>query len=617
MEKRDFTADLRLIWISLLALPIGVLCGFLALVLQRLIGLFTNIFYYQHFSIPTELLSPVQGVATMGWLSVLVPVVGGLLIGLMARYGSDRIRGHGIPEAMEAILIGKSRMQPKVAVLKPLSSAISIGSGGPFGAEGPIIMTGGACGSIIAQIFHMTAAERKTLLVAGAAGGMAATFGTPIAAVLLAVELLLFEWKPRSLVPVALASAVAAGARSFFPFEQAPIFHVADRLASPNTAALISSFVVGFIAGVLSLGLTSAVYAAEDAFHRLPIHWMWWPALGGLVVGLGGMIEPQALGVGYDNIQALLAGHYPPSSGPGAHLVGPLLSLLIVKGIIWAVALGSGTSGGVLAPLLIMGGAIGALESYILPGGDPALWPLVGMAAVMGGTMRSPLTGAIFGLELTYDIRALLPLLIASVVAHCFTVLVMKRSILTEKVARRGFHVSREYSVDPLERLQVSEIMTEQVVSIPASLPVSRLLTEYFFRDGQPKHQGYPVVDEKGELLGVITRSSLLAHWISGRFNTTEDGRVPELDPIIAFDLIEMDPVTAFPWETCRIAAERMAQNKVGRLAVVAPEARKRIVGIVTRSDLLVPRARQVEEEAMRERFLGPKLVSFGQSEGS
>ncbi len=265
---------------------------------------------------------------------------------------------------------------------------------------------------------------------------MSATFGAPIASVLLAVELLLFELKPRSLVPVALASAVAAGARAFLPLDAAPLFHVADRLAAPGTAALLSSFVVGLIAGCMSLLLTVAVYAAEDAFHRLPIHWMWWPALGGIVVGLGGLIQPQALGVGYDNIQALLSGGYPPADSPTGHLIGPLLALLLVKGFIWAVSLGSGTSGGVLAPLLIMGGALGAIESFYVPGGDARLWPLVGMAAVMGGTMRSPLTGALFGLELTYDVRALLPLMIASVVAHCFTVLVMKRSILTEKVAR-------------------------------------------------------------------------------------------------------------------------------------------------------------------------------------
>ena len=285
-KKGDFTANPRLIWITGLAIPVGALCAFVALALQRLIGLFTNLFYYHRLAIPNELISP--PIHAAGWAAVamiFVPVVGGLIVGLMARYGSDRIRGHGIPEAMEAILIGQSRMQPKVAILKPLSSAVSIGSGGPFGAEGPIIMTGGALGSIIAQLFHMTAAERKTLLVAGASGGMAATFGTPIAAVVLAVELLLFELKPRSLIPVAVACAVAALFRGIFAGSPAlslgpdPLFAMPLH-ALPDVTTLLSSVLVGLIAGLLALVLTAAVYAAEDLFQHLPIHWMWWPAIG-------------------------------------------------------------------------------------------------------------------------------------------------------------------------------------------------------------------------------------------------------------------------------------------------------------------------------------------------
>ncbi|HEX4150365.1 MAG TPA: chloride channel protein, partial [Pirellulales bacterium] len=365
-NRGDFTADLRLVWLSALAIPVGGLCALVALLLQRLIALFTNIFYYQSFSIPEHLISPAEN--QLGLWAILVPVLGGLIIGLMARYGSERIRGHGIPEALEAILIGQSRMSPKVAVLKPLSSAISIGSGGPFGAEGPIIMTGGACGSIIAQIFQMTSVERKTLLVAGAAGGMAATFGTPIAAVLLAVELLLFEWKPRSFVPVALASATASVLRPFLDLGSAPLFEVPLHLHAPGLSSMPSAVIVGLSAGVVSLILTRAVYAAEDAFHRLPMHWMWWPTLGGLAVGIGGYFQPRALGVGYDIIEQLLQGHYVPRE---------LLALLIAKALIWAIALGSGTSGGVLAPLLIMGGILGALESPLLPGGDPRMWPLV------------------------------------------------------------------------------------------------------------------------------------------------------------------------------------------------------------------------------------------------
>ena len=498
-DRGDFTAGTRLIGISAIAVVVGVLCSGVALVLLRLIALFTNLFYYGSLSFVER--APAGH--HLGWWSVLVPVAGGLIIGLMARYGSERIRGHGIPEAMEAILIGQSRMQPKVAVLKPLSSAISIGSGGPFGAEGPIIMTGGSLGSLVAQAFHLTSSERKTLLVAGAAGGMSAVFATPMAAVLLAVELLLFEWKPRSLIPVALAAFVANLLRPYL-LGTGPMFPVASHGALP-TAVLLGAGVVGLLAGLLAVALTAAVYAAEDAFHRLPIHWMWWPAIGGLAVGVGGLVQPRALGVGYDIIEQLLRGDYVP---------GALVGLIVVKALIWAVALGSGTSGGVLAPLLIMGGALGALASPILPGSDRALWPLVAMAATMGGTMRSPLTGIIFAMELTHDINALPALLIASVLAHGLTVLVMKRSILTEKVARRGYHITREYSIDPLERLSVGEVMTSDVVTVPASLRLADLVRDFFLTPGPRKHPAYPVLGPTGRFLGLITRSNLLEHWL-------------------------------------------------------------------------------------------------------
>jgi H+/Cl- antiporter ClcA len=598
-QKGDFTAGVRLLWISVLGVGIGVLCAVVALLLLWLIAFFTNLFYYQELSL--EMRSPAEAVKALGWLSVLVPVAGGLVIGLMARYGSERIRGHGIPEALEAILIGRSRMDPQVAVLKPLSSAVSIGSGGPFGAEGPIIMTGGACGSIIAQIFHLTAAERKTLLVAGAAGGMAATFATPLAAVLLAVELLLFEWKPRSLIPVALASMSAMLVRPFL-LETGPLFPIAAH-GRLGLAALLSSAGLGLLAGALALVLTWAVYGMEDLFHRLPVHWMWWPALGGLAVGVGGYFQPRALGVGYDIIRDLLGGEFSRPGVPGA-----LILLLAVKGLIWSTALGSGTSGGVLAPLLIMGGALGALAGQFLPGGDGSLWPLVSMAAIMGGAMRSPFTGAVFALELTHDVNALPGLLLATFVAYGVTVLLMPRSILTEKVARRGHHVSREYGVDPLERSSIGEVMAEPVVTVPASLPARRLLDEYFHGPGLKRHQGYPVVDADGNLLGVITRTNLLEDWV-----TPGLGRASNPDPstqklIIAYDLIHREPIVAYAWESCRTAAERMAEAGVGRLPVVSDEDPRRVIGIVTRSDLLKPRARQVEEEGKRERFINLPL---------
>jgi CIC family chloride channel protein len=423
----DFTTTWRILPLSCLASGIGVFSAFVALALLRLIGLFTNLFFFQRWD--TTLVSPAGH--TLGVFVVFVPVIGALIIGLMARYGSERIRGHGIPEAIEAILINGSRVEPRVAFLKPLSAAISIGSGGPFGAEGPIIMTGGAFGSLIAQFFRLTSSERKTLLVAGAAAGMSATFASPVSAVLLAVELLLFEWKPRSLIPVALASAVAGAVRRYI-IGMGPLFPVPPHPTFIDPEGLVGCVIAGLLAGALSALLTLAVYASEDAFRLLPIHWMWWPALGGLVIGLGGLIFPQALGVGYDMIGALLQGDLTTYM---------LAGILLVKSVIWAVSLGSGTSGGVLAPLLLMGGALGGLEALFLPNEGIGFWPLVSMGAILGGTMRSPFTGVIFTLELTHDVNVLLPLLVAAVIAHAFTVLTLRRSILTEKVSRRGYHL--------------------------------------------------------------------------------------------------------------------------------------------------------------------------------
>jgi H+/Cl- antiporter ClcA len=617
-QKGDFTAKARLLWISTLALGIGSLCAVVAWLLQRLIFFFTNLFYYQNLSFDhePELWRQAQ---SLGLWAIIIPILGGLIIGLMARYGSERIRGHGIPEALEAILIGRSRMSPKVAILKPLSSAISIGSGGPFGAEGPIIMTGGACGSIIAQVFQLTAAERKTLLVAGAAGGMTATFGTPVAAVLLAVELLLFEWKPRSLFPVAVACAMAMAVRPGLGLEGPPLFsiklHLPVDMVGMGSISLHppvdmigmgSAVVVGVLAGVFALLLTLAVYTWEDLFHRLPFHWMWWPALGGLAIGIGGYFQPRALGVGYDIIEDLLQGKF---------ALNTLLLLVVIKSFIWSCSLGSGTSGGVLAPLLIMGGALGSLISRILPGHDASLWALVGMASIMGGTMRSPFTGIVFALELTWDVTVLPPLLIASFVAYAFTVLFMRRSILTEKVARRGYHISREYSVDPLERSSIGEVMARNVITIPAAMPVLEVLKRYFHGGGTHRHQGYPVVDEKGLVLGVLTRTNLLEDWVARGLNPELASDVATMNVIIAYDLIHRAPITAFAWESCRTAAERMAEGGVGRLIVVADGNPQKMIGLVTRSDLLKPRAREVEEEIKRERFIGVRTVAADDAE--
>jgi chloride channel protein, CIC family len=444
----DFDVGPRLLAITACALPIGALGAGVAWCLLRLIGLITNLVFYGR--IGTALVAPGEG-AHSPVVILLAPICGGLVIGFMARFGSEKIRGHGIPEAIESILISGSKVQPRVALLKPLASAIAIGTGGPFGAEGPIIMTGGAVGSIAAQFLHLTADERKTLLVCGAAAGMAATFDAPLASVLLAVELLLFEWRPRSFIPVAAAVAVATIVRVPL-LGSGPVFPVPTGHLHLDAGSYLLCVVSGAVAGLLAVVATSLVYLSEDTFQRLPIHWMWWPAIGGLIIGIGGLIVPQALGVGYNVIEAELNGSI------ALHLI---VGILIVKTLIWSLSLGSGTSGGVLAPMLMIGGALGGLEAQIFPHVAPGFWPLVGLAGVLGGVMRSPLTGVVFALELTHRYEALLPLLIGATAAYALSVLMLRRSVLTEKIARRGIHLSREYSVDPLEVLFVGDVMSE------------------------------------------------------------------------------------------------------------------------------------------------------------
>jgi CIC family chloride channel protein len=580
----DFKTTIRVLPIAGLAMVIGVIGAYVALALLRLIGFFTNLFYYQR--VGTAMVSPAGN--HLGWWAVLVPVAGGLVIGFMARYGSERIRGHGIPEAIESILIGGSKVQPRLAILKPLSAALSIGSGGPFGAEGPIIMTGGAFGSMIAQFFHLTSVERKTLLVAGAAAGMSATFAAPLSAILLAVELLLFEWKPRSLIPVALASATAGAARRYL-IGLGPLFPTPAHPVFIGPAGLIGCVVCGILAGALSALLTGAVYAAEDAFAKLPIHWMWWPAIGGLVIGVGGLIFPQALGVGYDTIGSLLQGN-------GA--IGLLLGVLLVKSTIWAVSLGSGTSGGVLAPLLMMGGALGGLEASFLPAaGGAAFWPLVSMGAILGGTMRSPFTGIVFAIELTHDVNMILPLLVAAVVAHTFTVLALKRSILTEKVARRGFHLSREYSVDPLEVIFVREVMRTRLIAFEGTGTIAEARS--MVKDGHSARGQhlYPVLEADRRLSGVITRKDLTSH-------LGESTRMS--------DLARPNPIMAIADEPLSTVVYRMAESGYTRMPVVDSNEDRTIVGMISLDDLLHARARNLSEERTRERVLHIRLPFRG-----
>ncbi len=443
---RDFTVDRRVWLISALAIIVGIGGAALAVLLLRAIAFFTNLFYYHRFSL--AMVGPAG--SPLGYWMVLVPIVGGIIVGIMARYGSDKIRGHGIPEAIEAILLNGARVQPRVAVLKPISAAIAIGSGGPFGAEGPIIMTGGAFGSLLAQWVKLTHAERTTLLVAGAAAGMSATFAAPFAAVLLAVELLLFEWRPRSLIPVAFASVTAAVLRVLW-LGAGPLFPLSAEAIPHGVRFTLLAAALGALIGLAAAALSRMMYGFEDLFGKLPVHWMWWPAIGGLGVGVGGLFFPHGLGVGYDNIAVLLAGHA---------TLALIFGVIVFKSLMWAFSLGSGTSGGVLAPLLMIGASLGALSAHLLhmPEGTLAL---LGMGAMLAGALGSPLTAIVFSIELTHALPALLPLVAACIAAYTITSLIMPRSILTEKLARRGHHLTREYGVDPLEMVSVEDAMTD------------------------------------------------------------------------------------------------------------------------------------------------------------
>jgi H+/Cl- antiporter ClcA len=532
---RDFTVDRRVWLLSAVALVVGTGAAGLAVALLRCIALATNLFYYHRIS--SQTVSPAG--SPLGLAMPFVPVVGGLIVGFMARYGSDKIRGHGIPEAIEAILLGGARVEPRIAILKPVSAAIAIGSGGPFGAEGPIIMTGGAFGSLIAQWMKLTDAERTTLLVAGAAAGMSATFAAPLAATLLAVELLLFELRPRSLVPVAIASAVAAVLRVYW-LGPGPLFATSAGSAAQTGFSSIAAVGIGLFIGLASASLSRMMYGFEDLFGHLPLHWMWWPAIGGVGIGVGGIFFPRGLGVGYDNIAEILRGNAPLTL---------LIGLIVAKSVMWAFSLGSGTSGGVLAPLLMIGGALGEILAVLAhtPIETQALWGLVGMGAMLSGALGVPLTAIVFSLELTHCLPALLPLMLACIAAHAVTSLIMPRSILTEKLSRRGYHLTREYGVDPLEMVSVMEVMSE-LCATPAA--------------------------------GSEQAQAARSHEI------------------------ESPDVFAFADETCRGVAETMATTGVNAMPVV-DRSTNVICGQVTLQDLLAGRRRSVQREQDRVRVFG------------
>ncbi len=554
--------DRRVVTLSLGCIALGAVAAVIAQVLIHLIAFITNLAFYQRISI--EDVSPAA--ANLGWWVVVVPVIGGVIVGLMARYGSKAIRGHGIPEAMEQVLTNQSRIPRRLTFLKPLSAAVAIGTGGPFGAEGPIIATGGALGSAIGQFVRTTIAERKTLLAAGAAAGMAATFGAPVSAVLLAIELLLFEFRPASLIPVALAASTAAAVRVVFEGFHA-VFPMPE-LSQISGSAMAGYILIGCVIGLLSVVVTKVVYWVEDLFEHLPVHWMWWPAIGGLAVGIVGYFAPRTLGVGYDNITHTISGDF---------TVGFLLWLVAMKFVSWTLALGSGTSGGTLAPLFTIGGGCGFVMGFamnwIAPqmAVDPRIAALVGMAAIFAGASRALLASVVFAFETTLQPLGLLPLLGGCSAAYLVSSLVMRTSIMTEKIARRGVRVPQEYAPDTLEQITVSEVASSPVISLEARERLGVVRQWIQSQESQWSHQGFPVVDQ-GKVVGVLTRRVLL------------DRQYSDDQPLQS--LLDRPPIVVFADCTLRDAADQMMRHDIGRLPVIDRQTAK-MVGFVTRSDLL------------------------------
>ncbi len=573
MPRRFVPLDRRVLRVCALALLVGMLVAVAAHVLISLIALATNLAYYGRWSI--EAVSPAGH--HLGAWAIGLPVVGGLIVGAMARWGSRAIRGHGIPEAMEQVLRNESRIPPRMIWLKPVSSAVAIGTGGPFGAEGPIIATGGALGSLFGQLLRVTADERKVLLAAGAAAGTAAVFAAPISAVLLAIELLLFEWRARSLIPVALAAAVGAGAHLALE-GSAPMFAV-PALAAADALALVAYVMLGLLCGLAGVGITKVTYAVEDGFECLPIHWMWWPALGGIAVGLIGWWMPLTLGVGYDNIAGAIAGHL---------AVSTLLALCVAKLLSWSIALGSGTSGGTLAPLFTIGSALGGVLGAVLATQapwlhvDPHMAALVCMAAVFAGASRAFLTSVLFAFETTQQPHALLPLLGACAAAYLVSGLSMRHTIMTEKIARRGVRVPSDYAADFLDQIAAGDACSRNVVALRGEDALGEVRARIASGDAAFRHQGFPVLDADGQPIGMLTRRDLLD---------------PQQHDELHLAALLRRPLLAVREDhSLREAADHMVEAEVGRLVVLGRDAPHGMVGILTRGDLLAAHAQRLRQ---------------------
>ncbi|HYF64762.1 MAG TPA: chloride channel protein [Herpetosiphonaceae bacterium] len=580
--SRQHGAEFRLLTVSILAGLIGTLAGFVAYGLLALIGLVSNAFFFGRVGFELPNLQEHQ----LGLWVIGLPVAGGLVIGLMAKYGSSKIRGHGIPEAMEAVLENRSRISPRVAILKPISVAIAIGTGGPFGAEGPIIQTGGALGSLIGQILRTTAAERKVLLACGAAAGMAAIFSTPIAAVILAIELLLFEFKSRSFIPLVIASTLAT-TMHFQLMGREPLFAFAP-VDFGIPAGLPFYLLLGALAGLLAVGLSKSLYWVEDQFERLPFDPMWWPALGGLGLGVIGFFVPRVLGVGYETINDIINGRL---------ALGVLAVVMVAKLLALLVSLGSGTSGGLLAPTFMISAAMGAafaeLMNRLIPGLNlaPGAYALVAMAAVFGAASRATFAFIIFAFETTRDYNAILPLMLTGVIASGIARVFMEHSIMTEKLARRGLRVHQEYEADIFQQVKVGEVMDAAPATIQAELTIAELAGQIArHHPGLTRHQAIPIVGAAGQPRGMITRKDLV--------------RALQEDPSGQMPVIEAGSqalVLAYADDSLHDATLTMARHQVGRLLVVERSEPDRLAGYLGRNELINARLRRLDDEHVRE----------------
>lgn len=551
----------RLALMSAFAVGVAVCISFIAKGLVYLINLITNLSFHQQWSFAPG--SPATN--NYGLFVIFIPVIGGLIVGLMALYGSKAIRGHGIPEAMEQILTNNSKIRPSITYLKPLSSAISIGTGGPFGAEGPIIATGGALGSTIGQLFRISAYERKILLTSGATAGMSAIFGSPVAAIFLAIELLLFEFSPRSIIPVALACITGAAGHHLL-FEAGPVFP-SPVLEAPSNKGLIVYSAIGLVIGLLAAGISKTVYFIEDCFEKLPIHWIWWPAIGGVAIGVVGYFTPATLGVGYENITNILSGHM---------ALQVVLILGIMKFISWAIALGSGTSGGTLAPLLTIGGATGAalgtaaIALFPQAGVNISLAALIGMSAMFAGASRALITSIIFAIETTGQENALLPLFAGCVAAYIVSYFLMENTIMTEKIARRGVKTPDVYRPDVLEKITVEQVLSDATI-ISGNTTIHEV-RNWLQQHPEQQRNYYIVANGEGIFKGLISASNLL--------NMHHDTSL-QIEK-----LIKRKAVAISPYTTLKTAVQKMAAENVDVLPVVDTSSNT-ILGVLSYRDVL------------------------------